>query len=429
MNTIKVFIASAMALCATSVLAQTELTVCDGTDNSAYVPFVGFGNMDGDQTSQMIYPADELSSIIGKKITSMVFYPKDAIDWSTNNTWSMGIVDQTAFASANLISAEVTQVAQTPGVYDRDNKTWAISLDDPYTYTGGNLLIQGMMPQDYNGNKTFYGKNQTSTTAVVNYNNMGFGYEVQASKFLAKITFVCEDAEVETELGEVVFSENFESYTDAFTTTAVGDWTYIDGDGWSTYVNPNMGALPHASEAMAYQLIDTSDSRYTAYYTAHSGSKFLMAMGAKDGIVNNDWLISPEQNLALGGQLKFWALGATGYASFEVLASTTGKEIADFTIVGEKVTNLGGSWREFTYELPAGTKYFAIRNVTNCGGWLAIPFSVDDITVNKYVVSTAVSNINAVRPNNDVMYNLQGQRINGAQKGIVIKNGKKYLVK
>lgn len=429
MNIKGFFLGGLLLVGLTSVNAQSQVTVCDGTDYNAYAPFCGFGNMDGDQTSQMIYPASMLASLEGKNITGMIFYPRLAIDWTTVNKWSMTEVDQTAFTDKSILAVSASEVANTVGEYDSTEETWTITFDSPYTYNGGNLLIQGMMPKAYNGNKTFYGVNQTDITSVTYYNNMGFGYETATEKFLPKVTFICEDAPLYLELGDVVLYEPFETYADAFTTSAVGEWKYIDADGWSTYSNPNMGALPHAGEAMAYQLIDTSDSRYTAYYRAHGGSKFLMAMGAKDGIVNNDWLISPELNLTYGGKLSFWAMGATGYATFMVLASTTDASMDSFAQVGETFTKLGGSWTEYGIELPMGTKYFAIRNITDCGGWLAIPFSLDDISVNEYVVSAAINGVGVSCQQKNNIYNLQGVRVTNSHKGIVVGEGRKYISK
>ena len=43
--------------------------------------------------------------------------------------------------------------------------------------------------------------------------------------------------------------------------------------------------------------------------------------------------------------------------------------------------------------------------------------------------TTGITNINAAESNDDTLYNLAGQKVNAACKGIVIKNGKKYLVK
>ncbi len=43
--------------------------------------------------------------------------------------------------------------------------------------------------------------------------------------------------------------------------------------------------------------------------------------------------------------------------------------------------------------------------------------------------TTGITNVNAAENNDDALYNLAGQKVSAAYKGIVIKNGKKYLVK
>ena len=43
--------------------------------------------------------------------------------------------------------------------------------------------------------------------------------------------------------------------------------------------------------------------------------------------------------------------------------------------------------------------------------------------------TTGITNVNAAESNDDTLFNLAGQKVNAAYKGIVIKNGKKYLVK
>ena len=45
-------------------------------------------------------------------------------------------------------------------------------------------------------------------------------------------------------------------------------------------------------------------------------------------------------------------------------------------------------------------------------------------------ISTGIENVEAEgATQNGVMFNVAGQRVNGAAKGLVIKNGKKYIVK
>ena len=45
----------------------------------------------------------------------------------------------------------------------------------------------------------------------------------------------------------------------------------------------------------------------------------------------------------------------------------------------------------------------------------------------KCIMSTDIDEIEATQPQNEVIYNLAGQKVDASYKGIVIKNGKKYL--
>ena len=60
--------------------AQQTLTVADGTASNEYVPFYGY-YADVDQHNQVLYPAADLTAMVGKSITQMVFY----IDPNGNN--------------------------------------------------------------------------------------------------------------------------------------------------------------------------------------------------------------------------------------------------------------------------------------------------------------------------------------------------------
>ena len=43
--------------------------------------------------------------------------------------------------------------------------------------------------------------------------------------------------------------------------------------------------------------------------------------------------------------------------------------------------------------------------------------------------TTGISTVESEKQEDDVMYNLQGQRVSGGHKGLVIKNGRKYFAK
>ena len=96
---------------------------------------------------------------------------------------------------------------------------------------------------------------------------------------------------------------------------------------------------------------------------------------------NDDWLISPE--LPGVAQIISFAITALdtyffgGAANYEVLASSTDQEIANFTKVYEGVITQYG-WQKVQVSLPEGTKYFAIRNITN--GYIALAMMLGDIS-------------------------------------------------
>ena len=163
--------------------AQT-VTVCDGTDNSEYVPFEGY-NADAAQHNQMIFPATDLSAMNGKEITQMVFY----IDQSASNgsntaasrlgTWTVSLGETTATTLSGLDNTTtLTQVYQ--GYFDCSTGTLTLAFSSNYLYHGGNLLVDLNHAASSWNRWYFLGVNQTENTAITR----GSLY-----KFLPKTTF------------------------------------------------------------------------------------------------------------------------------------------------------------------------------------------------------------------------------------------------
>ena len=81
--------------------------------------------------------------------------------------------------------------------------------------------------------------------------------------------------------------------------------------------------------------------------------------------------------------------------------------------------------RTFTVQAEAGSKSFKIaRSVAST-----------NVFITKIVITrggtTGIENVEvvSVKPANDIIYNLRGQRVDANYKGIVIKNGKKFVMK
>ena len=203
--------------------------------------------------------------------------------------------------------------------------------------------------------------------------------------------------------------------TETVHTGAFGDWTLYDGNGIHVY-GFNGATFENSNEVQAWQVFNPAlaGEGFANAYAAHSGAQFLWSFcpADEDESGNNitpaadHWLISPE----LPGDaqtISFFAKQISsidptaesfyGYETFEVLASSTDNKPASFTKVKDGQIS-SADWAEFTADLPAGTKFFAIRHTsTDIFGLL-----VDDITYvtggsapvsfNIYVDQAAVAN-------------------------------------
>lgn len=170
----------------------------------------------------------------------------------------------------------------------------------------------------------------------------------------------------------VAVTDDFESY-DPFSIDYAGDWTFIDADGSATYQIQNL-RFDGDGGRMAYTVFDNSQN--VQGFAANSGVRYMGCPSATSG-KNDDWLISPR--LCGDAQtVRFFAKGVSdqyGNEKFEVHYSTTGAALSDFMLL-RSAAEATTDWRQYSVELPAGTRYFAIRCVSeDC-----FLFMVDDVT-------------------------------------------------
>lgn len=167
-------------------------------------------------------------------------------------------------------------------------------------------------------------------------------------------------------------TDGVEDY-EAFAINDAGDWTFIDVDQSGTYGFSGL-SFPNAYSAMAFMVFDQSEIGLDTM--AHSGDKVFADFASTSGN-NDDWMISPE--LAGCAQtVSFYAKSYTtqyGAESFEFYYSTGSPAIDDMVLLQE-VPEVPEDWTEYTFDLPEGAMYFAIRCVSED----RFIFLVDDIT-------------------------------------------------
>ena len=178
-------------------------------------------------------------------------------------------------------------------------------------------------------------------------------------------------------------TESFEEY-EPFTIDDFAPWTTIDADEEFTYYFEYF-ETPLAGSPMAFQVynLEVIDSPYTddANIQPHSGKQYLISFNPApvENIMAdaNDWLISPMLP-GIKQTISFYAKSVTtqwGSETFEILYSTTGKELEDFVKIGD-TREAPDQWTLYTAELPEEAKYFAIH-VTSMNRFA---FMLDDIS-------------------------------------------------
>lgn len=195
------------------------------------------------------------------------------------------------------------------------------------------------------------------------------------------------------EVGGEQTLEDVENYQQ-FSIDNFGDWSVLDNDGSSTYgISDNVGGAlqyPNASMPMAFMAFNPSAVNIPTAnadgsdngWAPHSGYQMFACFSATSG-KNDDWLISPLLP-GIEQEISFFVKSVTsqyGFEKYEVYYSTTGIEKNDFKRIGD-LRSAPVVWTQEKVTLPEGTRYFAIRCVSeDC-----YVFLIDDI---RYYCSSA----------------------------------------
>lgn len=173
---------------------------------------------------------------------------------------------------------------------------------------------------------------------------------------------------------------------------AFGDWTVYDGNGIGTY-GFNGTDFPNAYQPMGFIVFNPSQisEAMAETYAPHSGNQFMVSFcpaEESNAPATDHWMISPELP-GTAQTISFFARVITnqyGAETFEVWASSTDNKVENFTKVADYSTD-ATEWTEFTADLPAGTKYFAIRHTsTDIFGLL-----IDDVKFSANSTATVAS--------------------------------------
>lgn len=198
----------------------------------------------------------------------------------------------------------------------------------------------------------------------------------------------------------LIEEDGFESYDD-FARNQFGLFTTYDLD---YKITAGIGAAagvtyPFSGDKIAYQIIDPFqiegiDEEELDLWATHSGCKMAIApqaMSANDAVTSDDWLVFPP----LSGNpqtISFWARGVNDNYKESMQAFYTNlqypEEADDFLPCGDEgAINyfITSNWKKYTYSVPNGAKYFALRH-TSADGYI---FMVDDVSYERNAPTAA----------------------------------------
>lgn len=97
------------------------------------------------------------------------------------------------------------------------------------------------------------------------------------------------------------------------------------------------------------------------YGSAHTGSKYFQFSSWYSSSDYSQYLISPELTLTVPAELTFFAkdMYGNGQETFDVMISATTDDITSFTTLSSNTAR--GSWSDYHFVIPAGTKYVMIK--------------------------------------------------------------------
>ena len=292
---------------------SNDITAEDGDVSQSYLPLYYPGYYT--QKNQMIYPASDLTSLVGKQITGLTFYCDGGLVFDGTYSVALGMTNQASYSGATPIEGLTTVVTNhtaTAGVAE-----FAIAFDEPFTYTGDNLVIQMEVTDKGTtgfADSPFYGTEQSSNTAYYWY-NASYGDYGYTRAFLPKVTFDYVDSgEVPTatvdkealDFGNIVVNNTSTAQVVVLTNTSDVAFTPVltFTDGFATTATPvEIGENGTLEIPVTFTPTEMTDYSGTLTITDGHGHNLATVMLTGTGIEQVlDYAVSVAPN---GGEISF----------------------------------------------------------------------------------------------------------------------------
>lgn len=168
------------------------ITVADSTNTNSYVPVYGLYTDDYERC-QTIYPATMLAPLVGGDITGLTYYLSSSPSTAWTGTFTVKMMEVADATLSGFNAATVNEPELYTGTLSIVNGQMAITLSQPYTYAGGNLLIEvNETVYDNYSSASFYGVSATGASWQGHSSSSWSAITGSAQNFIPKTTFSFE---------------------------------------------------------------------------------------------------------------------------------------------------------------------------------------------------------------------------------------------
>lgn len=366
---------------------EFETVVNDGSNTNNAVPFYG-SSANSNIRSQFIIPASSLEGHKNRQITKLVFHSSNAtINWGTAKfEVYLKETSKTVFSSKAFDSWGTT--VYNSAFLSVSGSKMEITLDTPFNYSGGNLMIGFKLTATGTGAyNSFYGLNGSTNTCISGY---GSPEIIDYKTFLPKITIT--------------------------STSITTDPVQMDTNGFATYASPRKLDLTTAGlggmTAYKAEEIDTEKAivRFTEINEAVAANTGMLLKGD-------------------AGKTYYIPVAASGSdisGTNKLLVNTTGNTFdgeSGYTYFAMKKNSDPLKFATFdpsSVAIPSNKAYLKVLTSSLEGRELSFSFEEE---------TTGIQQVNSSKQTVDSYYNLAGQRVATPSKGLYIMNGKKVVMK
>ena len=364
-----------------------DLTINDGSTTCYYAPVYGY-KANYDFKSQIIIPKESLNDLVDRKLTQFTFYAsQSSLNWGTASfDVYLNEVENTSYAKSPVFESWGTKVCTNANLSINGNEMLVV-FDIPYLYGGGNLMIGfELTTTGSSATSSWYGVSGTDNVAYYYY---GSSYTTSRAGHLPKVTIRALSPTLSVTLGT---------------------------NGYTTFASPRPLDLTDANIPAglnAYKAtVDGTTVRFTKINQTVAANTGVLLEGTAGQTYN---IPVAESGTAVdGNEFLVNSTGGTftaddGYTYYGMIKATENTDPLVF-----------GTFAPGTVAIPSNKAYL---KVADSDGTRQLNCVFEEGT-------TGIRTVNSEKLiMNSSVYNLNGQKVEKAKKGIYIIDGRKKVIK